>query len=728
MLARAALAKESPSREALRQCPKLKRSEHSSDVHDLENGCASSNYGWDFSSVSVAAHGERDQFTPVGRRPMQAAGFPIQAKLQIGAVNDPLEREADDVAEQVMRIPGPVFARTTAGDRVVRRKCAECEQEDEEQKKISRKVSGNAAALDATAAPRIVHEVLRSPGRPLDAETRQFFEPRFGCDFSKVRVHSDARSGESARAVNALAYTIGPHVVLRDGGHQVAGAAGRSLLAHELAHVVQQANVDSATAGALPISHPGDAAERAADSAAHRVTAGLPVPPATASSPAVARQVPGQQVRDPDPGCPPDKPYRIAPKTGPGEADPAVVPVCSAVPIPTTPKTPNLLAPDTGGGGKQPAEPEPKAPVAQPGQPTEPTQPAPRDRTEQPQPAPEEKEKKTGEGYEFSDDPLADYGGSSAIRVRPGPVRTTLIRPRPAPASVVKPPITDCGSLFGFQAIAQFGGKKFGPWDGAAVAKTAEATFQACPLAYVSIAVREKSTGDDPHAEAVERAVNLENDLVKRIGPNKYTPDHYYSGSMSPSADPDDAEIEVDLASRGKVSYGAGESAGGKAATPSNPNAPTTQISGQAGVGGVQHIYTTPAGPNDALREFVLQTQVAITKQLHAKNQSGLEKQLFVQAQYSFTTKQWTIAVGGQVAQVFQLTDDLQASFFAQLQQGANVNTGQGQTAAAAGAQLQWQPKDWFSVVGQGTGGPVTQSGGPSSVDLGFTISIQIQK
>jgi hypothetical protein len=124
----------------------------------------------------------------------------------------------------------------------------------------------------------------------------------------------------------------------------------------------------------------------------------------------------------------------------------------------------------------------------------------------------------------------------------------------------------------------------------------------------------------------------------------------------------------------------------------------------------------------------VVQAQAAITKQLHAKNQSGREEQLFVQAQYSQTAKQWTIAIGGQVAQVFQLSDTLQASFFAQLQFGQNVSAGQAQAAGAAGTQFQWQPVDWFAVVGQATGGPVSQPGGPSSVDLGFTISIQIMK
>ena len=76
--------------------------------------------------------------------------------------------------------------------------------------------------------PRIVHDVLGSPGQPLDAGSRAFFEPRFGYDFSQVRVHTDGRAAESARAVNALAYTVGHNVVFLEGQYRTDTAAGRS--------------------------------------------------------------------------------------------------------------------------------------------------------------------------------------------------------------------------------------------------------------------------------------------------------------------------------------------------------------------------------------------------------------------------------------------------------------------------------------------------------------------
>lgn len=89
-------------------------------------------------------------------------------------------------------------------------------------------------------SPPSVHEVLRSPGRPLDAATRAYMEPRFGHDFRQVRIHTDARAAESARAVKAAAYTVGRHVVLGAGRYAPGTRAGRQLLAHELAHTVQQ--------------------------------------------------------------------------------------------------------------------------------------------------------------------------------------------------------------------------------------------------------------------------------------------------------------------------------------------------------------------------------------------------------------------------------------------------------------------------------------------------------
>ena len=86
--------------------------------------------------------------------------------------------------------------------------------------------------------PPIVHEVLSTPGEPLDTAARSFMEPRFGHDFSKVRVHTAGAAAASAAAVQARAYTVGQHIVLGAGSPAPGSLSGRLLLAHELAHVL----------------------------------------------------------------------------------------------------------------------------------------------------------------------------------------------------------------------------------------------------------------------------------------------------------------------------------------------------------------------------------------------------------------------------------------------------------------------------------------------------------
>jgi outer membrane protein OmpA-like peptidoglycan-associated protein len=122
--------------------------------------------------------------------------------------------------------------------------------------------------------PTIVHDVLSSPGQPLDFPTRAFFEPRFGRDFSAVRIHADPRAAASAAALRARAYTVANDVVFGDGHYAPDGTPGRGLLAHELAHVVQQTQGRDARARVTAISTPGDAGELEADSAARRIMSG----------------------------------------------------------------------------------------------------------------------------------------------------------------------------------------------------------------------------------------------------------------------------------------------------------------------------------------------------------------------------------------------------------------------------------------------------------------------
>ncbi len=118
----------------------------------------------------------------------------------------------------------------------------ECESCRKRREGMLQRAVVQPSALDTQLGdpPPVVHDVLRSPGQPLDVQTRAFMEPRFGHDFSSVRVHTDAKAAESARAVNALAYTVGRDVVFGVGQYAPQSYAGRRLMAHELTHVAQQ--------------------------------------------------------------------------------------------------------------------------------------------------------------------------------------------------------------------------------------------------------------------------------------------------------------------------------------------------------------------------------------------------------------------------------------------------------------------------------------------------------
>jgi hypothetical protein len=113
-----------------------------------------------------------------------------------------------------------------------------------------------------------VDKVLHSPGQPLDGAIRAFFEPRFGHDFSRVRVHADAQASESARSINALAYTVGTDIVFGAGEQPWGKIRGNRLLAHELTHVVQQRGGQG---GSLALE-PRIAAEREAETVGENIS------------------------------------------------------------------------------------------------------------------------------------------------------------------------------------------------------------------------------------------------------------------------------------------------------------------------------------------------------------------------------------------------------------------------------------------------------------------------
>jgi len=182
-------------------------------------------------------------------------------------------------ANQLANIHPPAFTPATGG--ILQRKCkcgnhtmegGECNECEKKSGSLQRAPAGQ---VPVNTVPSIVHEVLRSTGQPLDTATRGFMEPRFGHDLSQVRVHTDARAAESARAVNASAYTVGRNVVFGGGQYLPGTGSGRQLLAHELTHVVQQTGQlqRSSISPPIEIGSEDDELEREADQTAKKVNA-----------------------------------------------------------------------------------------------------------------------------------------------------------------------------------------------------------------------------------------------------------------------------------------------------------------------------------------------------------------------------------------------------------------------------------------------------------------------
>src|SRR5438128_3652802 len=171
------------------------------------------------------------------------------------------------------------------------------------------KTAGNAtvtAALEEQETSPVKDVVGSGGGSPLERDNRSFMESRLGADFSDVRVHTDGKATESARSVQAHAYTVGNDVVFQSDKYAPESDSGKRMLAHELTHVVQQRSgpVDGTpAAGGIQVSHPSDRFEQAAESTADRVmsspTAAAPISVGDSSS-SVQRQ---EEEEEPLPGA-----------------------------------------------------------------------------------------------------------------------------------------------------------------------------------------------------------------------------------------------------------------------------------------------------------------------------------------------------------------------------------------------------------------------------------------
>jgi hypothetical protein len=163
----------------------------------------------------------------------------IQPKLAVSSPDDPEEQEADQVAGAIMRKADgfPIGSACSCGD-----SDEPCESCSKAGAAIHRRADGqgsHAARPDSAVASKAISSVLRGSGRPLDASARAFFEPRFGRDFSHVRVHDGAAANASARSIQSHAYAAGSDIVFAAGQYSPETEQGRRLLAHELTHTIQ---------------------------------------------------------------------------------------------------------------------------------------------------------------------------------------------------------------------------------------------------------------------------------------------------------------------------------------------------------------------------------------------------------------------------------------------------------------------------------------------------------
>lgn len=175
----------------------------------------------------------------------------IQAKLKVGAVDDPLEHEADRVADQVTRTPDPKASATCLASAPQSEMQAGGKKDEDTQR--LQIIPRSALRSQTSAFPYVAGHVVQSSGQMLDADVRAYFEPRFGHDFSAVRVHTDDCAAASAASMGASAFTVGSSIAFAAGRYDPDTPAGRRLLAHELTHVVQQRSIQQSGAFSEPL-------------------------------------------------------------------------------------------------------------------------------------------------------------------------------------------------------------------------------------------------------------------------------------------------------------------------------------------------------------------------------------------------------------------------------------------------------------------------------------------
>src|SRR4030095_2145180 len=169
--------------------------------------------------------------------------LPIQRKLSIGSPDEPLEHEADAVADKVMRMPEQNF---------IQRKCAECEEVEE---KLHRKpITSSMTPFIQTKRHNTASDSIstridstKGNGSSMDSGTKSFMEGRFGTDFSGVKIHTGDYAVQLSKQLNAQAFTVGNDIYFNSGKYDTGSNNGRHLLAHELTHTIQQGSAGNLT-------------------------------------------------------------------------------------------------------------------------------------------------------------------------------------------------------------------------------------------------------------------------------------------------------------------------------------------------------------------------------------------------------------------------------------------------------------------------------------------------
>jgi hypothetical protein len=176
----------------------------------------------------------------------QAVGRLIQAKLTVGEPNDAYEQEADRVAAEVVRqIHSPQIA--SSGQSALVQRQAMGNEEEELRRKPLIQCKSDVGGMAVSSEIESSIQQARGSGQPLAEGIRKPMEQAFGADFSGVRVHTDERSDRLNREVGARAFTTGKDIFFRQGEYSPGGQSGKELVAHELAHVVQQGNYKNHT-------------------------------------------------------------------------------------------------------------------------------------------------------------------------------------------------------------------------------------------------------------------------------------------------------------------------------------------------------------------------------------------------------------------------------------------------------------------------------------------------